>query len=260
MRNIVNIVNFIRAVEPRRHVDLLKPVLRQIELLKKYNLPGTFLLQYDALLEPRFTEPVRNSGAEPGLWLEIVQPLCEAAGLPWRGREGYAWDWHAHCGFSVGYTPEERERLIDKAFEKFKDVFGYYPKVMGSWAIDIHSLRYAHGRYGLDASCNCKDQFGTDGYTMWGGYYNGAYYPSKRNMLCPAQTGDQQLDLPVFRMLGSDPADQYDDGLDLQNGAAPWQQVITLEPSAKRGGGDLNWVDWYLRENFNGKSLAYAYT
>ena len=109
MRNIVNIVNFIRAVEPRSNVDLLEPVLRQIDLLKEFDLPGTFLLQYDALLEPRFTEPVRGSGAELGFWLEIVQPLCEAAGLPWRGREGYSWDWHAHCGFSCGYAPRERE-------------------------------------------------------------------------------------------------------------------------------------------------------
>ena len=258
MRNIVNIVNFIRAVEPRSSADLLEPVVKQITLLKKYNLPGTFLLQYDALPEPRFTEPVRSSGAELGLWLEIVQPLCEAAGLPWHGR--YAWDWHAHCGFSVGYTPEQRERLIDKAFEKFKKVFGYYPRVMGSWAIDIHTLRYAHEKYGLDASCNCKDQFGTDGYTMWGGYYNGAYYPSKQNMFCPAQTRAAQLDLPIFRMLGSDPLDQYDVGLSLQTGAAQWQSVRTLEPSCREGGGNLDWVDWYLRENFNGKSLAYAYT
>ena len=258
MRNIVNVVNFIRAVEPREPVDLLEPVLKQIALLKEHKLPGTFLLQYDALLEERFTRPLQGTSFETGLWLEIVQPLCEAAGLPWHGR--FPWDWHAHCGFSVGYTPEQREVLIDKAFEKFREVFGAWPRVLGSWTIDIHTLRYAHEKYGLDASCNCKDQFGTDGYTLWGGYYNGAYYPSKQNMLCPAQTKSRQLNVPVFRMLGSDPLDQYDDGLQLDTGAAAWQQVITLEPSAKHGGGDMNWVDWYLRENFNGHGLAYAYT
>ena len=258
MKNIVNIVNFIRAVEPRGNVDLLEPVVNQIALLNKYSLPGTFLLQYDALLEERFTAPLRGAGFEMGLWLEIVQPLCEASGLPWRGR--WPWDWHAHCGFSVGYTPEERERLIDKAFEKYRQVFGAYPRVMGSWTIDAHSLRYAHEKYGLDASCNCKDQFGTDGYTLWGGYYNGAYYPSKRNMFCPAQTQAQQLNVPVFRMLGSDPLDQYDVGLDLQAGHARCQSVLTLEPSCREGGGNLDWVDWYLWENFNGHGLGLAYT
>ena len=258
MKNIVNIVNFIRACEPRSDVDLLTPVLNQIALMEKHGLPGTFLLQYDALLEERFTAPLLNAGFELGLWLEIVQPLCEAAGLPWHGR--FPWDWHAHCGFSCGYLPEERERLIDRAFEKFRAVFGTYPRVMGSWALDAHSLRYAHEAYGLDAACICKDQFGTDGYTLWGGYYDGAYYPSKQNMFCPAQCEAAQLGVPVFRMLGSDPLDQYDDGLDLGTGAAAWQQVLTLEPSCPRGGGNLDWVDWYLRENFNGHGLAYAYT
>ena len=46
MENIVNIINFIRGAEPRdRSIDLVEPVLRQIELMKKYDLPGTFLLQ-----------------------------------------------------------------------------------------------------------------------------------------------------------------------------------------------------------------------
>ena len=258
MKNIVNIVNFIRACEPRSAVDLLEPVTNQIALLEKYGLPGTFLLQYDALLEERFAAPLRNAGFELGLWLEIVQPLCEAAGLPWRGR--FPWDWHAHCGFSVGYLPQEREILIDRAFEKYREVFGSYPRVMGSWTLDAHSLRYAHETYGLDAACICKDQFGTDGYTLWGGYYNGAYYPSQQNMFCPAQSEGAQVAVPVFRMLGSDPLDQYDDGLDLGAGHAKCQQVLTLEPSCPRGGGDLGWVDWYLRENFNGHGLHYAYT
>ena len=258
MKNIVNIVNFIRACEPRSDVDLLEPVTNQIALLKEHSLPGTFLLQYDALLEERFTAPLQDSGFELGLWLEIVQPLCQAVGLPWHGR--FPWDWHAHCGFSVGYLPAERERLIDKAFEKFRAAFGAYPRVMGSWTIDAHSLRYAHETYGLDASCNCKDQFGTDGYTLWGGYCNGAYYPSKRNMFCPAQSQAAQVGVPVFRMLGSDPLDQYDFGLDLQAGHAQCQSVLTLEPSCREGGGNPGWVDWYLRENFNGHGLAYAYT
>ncbi|MDR1463860.1 MAG: hypothetical protein LBJ11_00985 [Oscillospiraceae bacterium] len=260
MRNIVNIVNFLRGCEPREPVDLLEPMRRQMALLERYDLPGTFLLQYDALLDPRFTEPLRAAGDrfELGLWLEMVEPLCAAAGLPWRGR--FPWDWHARCGFSVGYLPEERERLVDSAFAKFREVFGAYPKVMGSWTIDAHTLCYTHKTYGLDASCNCKDQVGTDGYTLWGGYYNGAYFPSEQNMFCPAQSSARQLGVPVFRMLGSDPLDQYDDGLGPDGEPAPWQQVITLEPSSARGGGNPAWVDWYFRENFNGCSLAYAYT
>jgi hypothetical protein len=55
---IVNIVNFIRAIEPREaHVTrdvLYQTVVKQIELMKKNQLGGTFLLQYDALIDPRY--------------------------------------------------------------------------------------------------------------------------------------------------------------------------------------------------------------
>ena len=34
----------------------------------------------------------------------------------------------------------------------------------------------------------CRDQKGIDGFTLWGGYVNGAYYPSKVNENIPAQS------------------------------------------------------------------------
>jgi len=55
---IVNIVNFIRQCEPR--IDwitedvLYETVVEQIKIMKEYNLKGTFLLQYDALIDPRY--------------------------------------------------------------------------------------------------------------------------------------------------------------------------------------------------------------
>lgn len=262
-RNIVNIVNFIRGVEPREAIDLVKPVVKQLELLKKHHLPGTFLFQYDALCDTAFTSlfPQKKEDIELGVWLEIVEPMAREAGIAWRGR--YAWDWHAHCGFSVGYTKAEREKLADLLMEKFKSVFGYYPRSMGSWVIDAHTLLYVCEKYGLDASCNCKDQWGTDGYTMWGGYYNQAYYPAKNNMFCPAQTQNGQIPVPVFRMLGSDPIYQYDFGLDVTAAASENQGVVTLEPvytGISGGGGSPKWVDWYLKENFNGKTPHFAYT
>lgn len=262
-RQIVNIINFIRGCEPRCQVDLVKPVREQLALLANYDFAGTFLFQYDALCDSSFTDLLEDVDPkiEVGVWLEIVEPLCQAAGIPWRGR--FPWDWHAHVGFSVGYTLEERERLIDCLFAKFKEIFGYYPASMGSWIIDAHSLAYAQEKYGLRASCNCKDQWGTDGYTLWGAYYNGAYYPSRRNAFSPAQTEEGQIPLPIFRMLGSDPIRQYDMGLDPSAGAAGVQGVITLEPvytSRAGGGGNPSWVDWFLGEVYSGCCLTYAYT
>lgn len=263
-RQIVNIINFIRGVEPRCEMDLVTPVKKQIELLHKYKLKGTFLLQYDALINPVFSDMLKSldtSQYEIGVWFETVQPLVEKAGLKWTGR--YPWDWHVHCGFTVGYTPEQREKLTDILFGDFKAVFGYYPKVMGAWSLDAHTIGYASDKYGLDAVCNCKDQWGTDGYTLWGGYYGQAYYPSRSNAFCPAGN-DDKIDAPMFRMLGSDPVYQYDTGLDVSAGFFDGPQgVITLEPvytGDAGGGGVKEWVDWYLDENFSGRCLAFGYT
>ncbi|MGB9836984.1 MAG: hypothetical protein ACPLRX_09635 [Candidatus Saccharicenans sp.] len=255
----VNIINFVRECEPR--VDWITPdvlyqtVVEQIKIINRYNFKATFLLQYDALVDPRYQKLMKELPAdrfEIGAWWEIPQPLVEKSGLKWRGR--YPWDWHADVGFATGYTPEEREKLVDTYMEDFKKIFGYYPKSVGSWFIDAHSLKYMHEKYGVVASCNCKDQVGTDGYTLWGGYWSGGYYPSQLNAYMPAQNAQNQIPVPIFRMLGSDPIHQYDSGLGTRN-----QHVISLEPVYEKGGGDESWCRWYFDWFINEPALNYAY-
>lgn len=257
---IVNIVNFIRLLEPRDPAiteDVLyQTVVSQVAMMKKYHLGGTFLLQYDALLDPRYQTLLKSlpkNTFEIGAWWEIPQPLVEKAGLKWRGR--YPWDWRANIGFATGYTPEEREKLVDVYMDDFKNIFGYYPRSVGSWFIDAHTLGYLYRKYHIVASSNCKDQYGTDGYTLWGGYWNQAYYPSKINAYMPAQDENEQIPVPIFRMLGSDPIRQYDNGLGTNR-----QGVVTLEPVYQFGGGDSAWVHWFFREFVEGESMAFAYT
>jgi hypothetical protein len=255
---IVNIVNFIRGVEPRCEMDLLEPVVQQIRLAHAHGLPATFLIQYDALIQPRFVELLKTQlhpGDEIGAWLEIVQPQVEAAGLKWRGR--FPWDWHTDVGFTVGYTPAERERLIDVYMDRFRATFGRLPRSVGCWLIDAPTLNHLAGRYGIAAACICKDQVGTDGYTLWGGYWNQAYYPSRVNAYMPAQSREHQLGIPVFRMLGSDPIYQYD----LELGQAV-QGVVSLEPvyaGGTGGGGVPGWVRWFFDVNFTTPCLAFSY-
>lgn len=260
-KQIVNIINFIRDCEPRDPVDLVLTVRKEIELMQQYGLRGTFLLQYDALIDPVYIDLMKKLDPkqfEIGVWFEVVQPLVEQVGLPWRGR--FPWDWHVHCGFSMGYTKPQREALLDELYGKFREIFGYYPRVFGSWFFDTHTARYVSDKYGVDAFCNCKEQYGTDGYTLWGGYYGQGYYPSRTNVFLPAQKPENQIPAPLFRMLGSDPVYQYDWGMDAQNGATDIQTVISLEPAySSAGGGKPEWVDWYLRENYNGECLSFGY-
>ncbi|WP_319501818.1 hypothetical protein [uncultured Draconibacterium sp.] len=257
---IINIINFIRLIEPRderiTETVLFETTAKQVEIMKQYQLGGTFLLQYDALLDSRYQELLKSLPAdsfEIGAWWEIPQPLVENAGMKWRGR--YPWDWHADVGFSTGYTPEERERLVDVYMEDFKKNYGYYPKSVGSWFIDAHTLNYMYQKYGIVASCNCKDQIGTDGYNLWGGYWNQAYYPSQKNAYMPAQNEENQIPVPIFRMLGSDPVRQYDNGIGNRH-----QGVVTLEPVYPEAGGDSAWVNWYLKEFVDGECMEFAYT
>jgi hypothetical protein len=257
---IVNIINFIRQTEPRNHEVfsdeyLYQTVAEQVKLLKRHQLPGTFLLQYDALINPKYVTLLKElpPESEVGAWWEITQPHVEAAGLVWRGR--FAWDWHANVGFATGYTPQEREKLVDVYMEKFKLLFGKYPASVGSWFIDAHTLAYLSDKYHIVASCNCKDQIGTDGYTLWGGYWNQAYYPSRKNAYMPAQNAKSQIPVPIFRMLGSDPIYQYDAGLGGRS-----QHVVSLEPVYGQGGGNEKWVQWFFKTMFSDPALGFNYT
>lgn len=279
-RQIINIVNFIRAIEPRYKSDMIGAVRNEILYMKKHNLRGTFLIQYDAMLMDEYVDMLRDLDPEQfelGVWYEVVEPQVKAVGLPWTGR--WSWDWHTNCGFPMGYTKPQREALIDELFGKFKSIFGYYPRVLGSWVYDTHTIRYANDKYGLDAICNCKEQYGTDGYTLWGGYYGQGYYPSKNNVYLPAQKKENQIDVPLFRMLGSDQVYQYDFKIDPSLDEQILQGVITLEAACGApgivddpnvdfsafikakpyGGYSKNWTEWYMRENFNGECLSFGY-
>lgn len=255
---IINIINFIRQTDYRiENSDslLYQTVEEQLNLINRYNLPATFLLQYDALIKPEYQQLLKsqlNQQSEIGGWFEITQPQVEDAGLEWRGE--HSWVSHANIAFSTGYTKDEREKLVDVYMEKFKEIFEEYPKSMGSWYIDAHTLNYMYEKYGIIASCNCKDQIGTDGYTLWGGYWNQAYYPSKLNGYMPAQSQEQQIPVPVFRMLGSDPIYQYDDGLGNDR-----QGVISLEPVYTQAGKNRAWVHYFFNAIVDQPCLAFNY-
>jgi hypothetical protein len=251
---IVNLYNFVRNSDyrlPDSENVLFETTRHQIQLIKQAKLPATWALQYDALINPRYQKLFKSqlgSNDEIAAWWEIPRPLAEKAGLKWRGR--HDWDSTANIGFSPGYTPAERRKLVDVYMADFKAIFGYYPRTVGSWYIDEVTLAYLADKYGIVASCNCKDQVGTDGYTLWGGYWNQAYYPSRLNAYMPAQTKAGEIKVPIFRMLGSDPIYQY--------GTTPG--MFTLEPVYPAAGGSADWVAWFMDNLIQQPSLAFAYT
>ena len=187
---IINIMNFVRDIDER--VDDSKNILfntteAELDLVNEFGFENTFLLQYDAVCDYRYVELFKSKATdktELGLWYEIVEPLTTACGLEYRSELGWKWDWHVIPGFSMAYSPKEREKLIDEAMGKFRSVFGYYPKTIASWLIDTHTFNYLANNYDIDFIAICRDQTNTDAYTLIGGYFNQAYYPSKNNIFC----------------------------------------------------------------------------
>ena len=248
VRQVVNVVNFMRGCEPRDpNQDLVKVLKEEVWLNRRYNLKNTILLQYDAMLRDDIMAAALESdpaATEFGVWFEVVKPLCDKLGVKWRGRADWGWDWHVCPGFLMSYSVADRERLCDEMMRLFKEKFGRLPESVGSWLIDAHSMAYMSGKYAVKAFCICREQDNTDAYGLRGGYSNGAYYPSKLNMLSPARDMANAIRTPVFRMLTPCPIYNYGQPLglyaDFRTRGCP-----TMEP-VWYGGSSRDAVDWYF--------------
>ena len=257
---VITIFNFIRQSheEPTRFIkDDLDTLKNQIIVLKKHQLPATFALKYDALLEPRYTDLLKeylDEEDEISVWLEITSELCEKAKVPFPGNPGEGkFSNRVATAYSIGYKPEERFRLLDVYMQEFHKVFGGYPSTIASWILDIKTIRYAKEVYGVIGAAICRDQVGVDGFTLWGGYPSSAYYPSKKNEFIPAQTASMQVDVPVFRLLGPDPIYNWEseerEGI---NG------VYSLEPSCAVGK-DPVWIQWMLERLTEEDNIGFCF-
>lgn len=261
---IINVMNFVRQCEPRDPASdaiLFETTEKQLALVNEEQVDNTFLLQYDALCDEKYVELFKTKATkrtELGFWYEVVEPLTTDCDMPYKSEYGWKWDWHITPGFSMAYTVEERERLIDQAMKKFKEVFGYYPRTVGSWLLDTHTVNYLSEHYQVDAFCICRDQVNVDAYTLVGGYFNQAYYPCKNNMFTPAQSQETQVNTPMFRLLGSDPVHNYDGKKYLINLPDPYYGASTLEVAWETGYTPYI-VDWFFKSYFKNEDLGFSY-
>ena len=262
---VVNIMNFVRKCDFRMEDSeerMYRMTEQELELVNEYGKENTFLLQYDALMDERYIRLFRTKATERtelGLWFEVVKPLTDAVGLPWRGREGTTWDWHVIPGFLMAYTVKERELLVDEAMGKFKEIYGYYPATVASWLLDSYSVAYLAEHYAVSAFGICRDQTNTDAYTLVGGYFNQAYYPSRNNMFTPARSEEYRIGTPVFRLLGPDPIHNYDNDRYIRNQKyLPYCGCYTLEPTWPAGR-DPEIIKWFFDTYFCNEDMGYSY-
>ena len=94
---------------------------RQLELFKKHHFPATFVLRYDALVDTQFINLFKsysNDRFEYGVFLEITPQLAKDAGVLYKGTED-RW-YRAQYAYLVGYSQDERKKLIDVVMSQYK--------------------------------------------------------------------------------------------------------------------------------------------
>jgi len=204
-------INQIRGVEccQKGSYDFTK---HQLELFKKYDMPATFVLRYDALDNNQFITLFKsyiNSRFDYGIFFEITPRLAKDAGVVYKGSEE-RW-YRPQYAYFVGYSQEERKKLIDTAMARFKQRFGFYPKTTSGWMIDTYSAEYISSTYGVKTHEITREQWGTDGYALYGGSILSAYIPSKKWLFMPAQSKNDSFPLRIIRQTISDPVRNYGD-------------------------------------------------
>ena len=211
--SFVSIVNPVRGEDfwQEKNQSPLIAVEGQMKILQKFNLPATWLIRFDALSNQKITDLLKTSSdGEMGLFLEITPTWAGEAGVIYHEKQ----NWHdAGSAFLTGYERIEREKLIDSAFSKFNEVFGFYPTSVGAWWIDSYSLNYMQKKYAVSVALIVADQYTTDNYQIWGQYFGVPYYPSKSNTLHPASSEEDKLPVVVVQWAARDPVNGYGGGV-----------------------------------------------
>jgi hypothetical protein len=180
----------------------------EYKVVKDLGLKATWLLTYDVLTNEEAVKAVKNmnENQEIGLFFEVTKNYAKDSDISYNDT-GY-WH-HATALFLSGYVQDERKKLINTIFEKFKSVFGYYPTSVGSWWTDSFSLGYMKEKYGITANLTCADQFSMDGYQIWGQYWSMPFYPSKFHAGIPASSEKDKIDVVTIQWAERDPFNGY---------------------------------------------------
>lgn len=202
----VTIVNPVRVARYLNNPGVsLKAEYSQIQ---KRNLPATWLLTYDAILNEEIYETVSlmDSNQETGIFFEVTPKFAYDAHVEYNKTDS----WHrANALFLSGYSQESRVKLIDKVFQVFKEKFGFYPVSVGGWWVDSFSLDYMQKKYGIIVKLGLADQFSTDGYQVWGQYWSTPFYPSKIHSGIPASDAKLKINVVNLQWAPRDPLNGY---------------------------------------------------
>lgn len=209
----VVLVNPVRGNDFWSHkYSLTETPKKQYEIIKKNNFSSTWLVRFDGLIDSEIRQFLNSldSSQDIGIFFEVTPTFANAAGVKYNDTG----NWHfSKSVLLTGYSPDDRKKLIDTAFAKFKEVTGKDAKSVGAWWIDAGSLVYMKDKYQIEANLDVSDQYSTDGYQVWGQYWSTPFYPSKANALMPAQSEEQKLGIVTIQWATRDPFNGYGNGV-----------------------------------------------
>lgn len=210
LSQFVNIVNPVRLSSYNK--DPKASIIAQYFEVAKRNLPATWLFTYDTMQNDGVSSVANqmDKNQELGIFLEVTPLFARDSGVIYNQTDS----WHrSNSVLLSGYTQDERKKLIDHAFTKFREKFGFFPVSVGSWWTDSFSLEYIKNKYGVVANLTCADQFATDGYHIWGQYWSTPFFPSKYHAGIPANDISSKLDLVTIQWAARDPINGYNSSL-----------------------------------------------
>ncbi|HNS94452.1 MAG TPA: hypothetical protein PKG71_00585 [Candidatus Woesebacteria bacterium] len=221
----ITIINQVRG-ESCCSPGSLTHLTTQLEYAVEYELPTTFVLRYDALTDPRYTQLFLDYRARypelirTGVMVEIIPSLVEDAHnkypisnpksieeLVYTGTEE-TW-FQAQNAFTIGYSIEERIKIADTLLTKYQEVFGEYPTLSSAWMIDTDTLNYLHDAYDVQVHQITREQWGTDSYTLYGGPPHYPYPASRNWAFIPDFTEPNAVH--IIRQTTTDPLYNYGD-------------------------------------------------
>lgn len=191
----------------------LENLKAQVEVFTKNNIPAFFALRYDTLNDEKYVTYLkevhqkRPDIIQLGLLIEITPQLAGEAKVKYQGSD-YKW-FEGQNAFTIGYTLEERKKIIDLVFSKFFQLFHFYPKLTSAWMLDTDSLNYLHNNYKVLVHQFTREQWGVDSYTLYGGppHYP---YPASKNWAFIPDYGSKNP-LLIVRQAITDPLFNYGD-------------------------------------------------
>lgn len=211
--NQVTVINQVRGSECC-DAGSLEATRNQLAIINQLNLPASFVIRPDALQDESWQtlwqDPsTKSSKIEWGLLLEITPELADKAGVHYLGAVE---TWHqAQHAFLLGYSPKERKLLADAAMSGFYHQFGHYPKLVAAWMLDSSTANYLQQQYGVSHIEITREQWGTDSYTLSGGWPHYPYLASRNWLLQPANSTSSGRGIIVLRQTVTDPLWNYGD-------------------------------------------------